>query len=402
MTRYRSWILTDTAHDIWVNSFGISNVEMHLPTRHPWSIRKRTLQGGRRDGIDLIEVSNGDLSFAVLPTRGMSLWRGSYHGHFLGWHAPIQGPVHPKYVQLNDRGGLGWLTGFDEWLVRCGLGFNGPPGIDEYTDKAGHAHKNPITLHGRVANIPAHFVEVQVNLDPPHELSIIGQVEEASLFGGRLNLTTTYSTVPGSNRVVIHDVIDNRGAQPAELQLLYHCNMGPPFLEAGSRVVMPIKEMSPLTPRAAEGIETYETCASPTTGFTEQVYCYDPLADKSGHTLAMLYNKNADLGIVARFNRNELPCFTVWKNTSALPDGYVTGLEPATNYPNFKTFEREKGRVPVIAPGGQYSCTWSVEVQEGASAVAGVLSEIVSLQATSKAIIHDKPHKRFSALAQSE
>ena len=49
--------------------------------------------------------------------------------------------------------------------------------------------------------------------------------------------------------------------------------------------------------------------------------------------------------IALRFNRQELPCFTVWKNTAALEDGYVTGLEPATNFPNFKTFERQQGRV---------------------------------------------------------
>ena len=57
-----------------------------------------------------------------------------------------------------------------------------------------------------------------------------------------------------------------------------------------------------------------------------------------GRTLATLYNAAADRGLTLRFNRNELPCFTLWKNTAALEDGYVTGLEPATNYPNFKTF----------------------------------------------------------------
>ena len=51
------------------------------------------------------------------------------------------------------------------------------------------------------------------------------------------------------------------------------------------------------------------------------------------------------------FNRQELPCFTVWKNTGAMEDGYVTGLEPATNYPNFKGFERQQGRVPRAAAG---------------------------------------------------
>ena len=56
----------------------------------------------------------------------------------------------------------------------------------------------------------------------------------------------------------------------------------------------------------------------------------------------MLYNHTADRALALRFNRQELPCFTVWKNTAALEDGYVTGLEPATNFPNFKSFERSQ------------------------------------------------------------
>jgi hypothetical protein len=219
------------------------------------------------------------------------------------------------------------------------------------------------------------------------------------LFAGRLTLTTTITTVPGSNRLVIHDVIENRGGQAAELQLLYHCNMSAPFLEGGSRVVVPIREMSPLTSRAAENMETYDSYAVPVAGYAEQVYCYDPLADESGRTLAMLYNQAADKGVVLRFNRKELPCFTVWKNTAANADGYVTGLEPATNYPNFKSFERAHGRVPVIQPGGSYSANWSIEVHDTTSAVAAVLAEVVSLQARSKAMVHHQPHERFSTSA---
>jgi hypothetical protein len=299
-------------------------------------------------------------------------------------------------VQLQDRGGLGWLNGFDEWLCRCGLSANGPPGEDVHTSKNGQTQREPLTLHGRIANQPAHHVEVRVNLDAPHEISVIGQVEEGCLFFPHLALTTTYSTIPGSNRLVIHDVVENRLSQPAELQLLYHCNVGPPLLEAGSRVVVATKEMAPQTPRAAEGIETFDTYAAPCPGFTEQVYCFDPLGDHAGKTMALLYNAATERGMMLHWNRNELPCFTLWKNTGALEDGYVTGLEPGTNFPNFKTFERAQGRVPVLAAGGRWECTWGMEFLAGASAVSKALAEIVALQAHAKPLIHRQPHARFS------
>jgi hypothetical protein len=281
-------------------------------------------------------------------------------------------------------------------MCRCGLASNGPPGRDEFIDKNGRTKQANLTLHGRIANTPAQFVEVRVGLDPPHEIRITGEMDEACLFFGHLSLTSTCTTVPGSNRVVIHDLVENRGAEQAEMEMLYHINLGPPFLEAGSRIIVPIREMAPQTARATEGIETYETYAAPTTGFAEQVYCYDPLADSTGRSLALLCNSSSDKGFLVRWNVNEMPCFTAWKNTAAVEDGYVTGLEPGTNFPNPKIFERQHGRVRVLPPGGKWECTYSMEIFDNAREVSRALSEVAALQANAKTIIHPKPRPRFS------
>src|SRR5947209_1863248 len=166
MIHHKSWTLTDAANDLRLDSFHVGADRWRLPGTHDWSISKRTLHGGLREGVEVVEVHNGALSFAVLPTRGMGLWRGRYRGTFLGWQSPVHGPVHPGFVNLAERGGLGWLNGFDEWLCRCGLAWNGPPG-DDATGK--------LTLHGRIANLPAHFVEVRVGLGAPDELSVNGR-----------------------------------------------------------------------------------------------------------------------------------------------------------------------------------------------------------------------------------
>ncbi len=390
MTRFKTWTLTDVTSDVWLDSFAASNSRLRLPTTHDWSISKRTLRGGLRDGIDLIEVHNGALAFSVLPTRGMGLWRGDYRGLPLGWRSPVLGPVHPKFVDEDDRGGLGWLDGFDEFMVRCGLANFGPPGTDD---------KTPLTLHGRIANRPAHLVEVRISLDPPHELSVIGEVDEAALFvSPALRLTTTYTTTPGSNRLVIHDMVANRSGQPAEMQLLYHTNVGPPFLEAGSRLLIPVREMSPFNARGAEGIDTWDTYLGPTPGYAEQNYAFDPVADAKGHTLAVLANASRNRALALRYNRNELPCFTVWKNTQALEDGYCTGIEPGTSYPNFRTYERQQGRVKLLAPGGRWECRWSIEVADSAAAVQQLTAEVATLQAHSKAVVHRTPNAKFSAV----
>jgi hypothetical protein len=388
MTRFKSWALTDVRGGVWLDSFAVGPEGLHLPTPHGWSVRKRTLHGGLGDGVDLIELHNGALSLSVLPTRGMGLWKGEYRGLSLGWRSPVAGPVHPAHVRAEEAGGLGWLYGFDEVLCRCGLAWNGPPGTD--------ANGSRLTLHGRIANLPAQVVEVRVGLEAPHEISVSGVVEEAHLFGPHFRLTTTYTTVPGSNRVVIHDVIENHGALAAEMQLLYHCNLGPPFLEGGSRVLAPIREVAPQTQRAAAGLDTLESYAAPQPGFAEQVYLYDLLADAKGHTLAVLLNAHAERAVGLRFNKTELPCFTVWKNTGAVEDGYVTGLEPATGYPNLKSFEREQGRVRWLAAGGRWEARWSIEVCDSTSGVSALLAEVATLQAQARAVVHRTPQARFS------
>jgi hypothetical protein len=114
----------------------------------------------------------------------------------------------------------------------------------------------------------------------------------------------------------------------------------------------------------------------------------------------VLYNAAADRGMALRFNRMDLPCFTVWKNTAALEDGYVTGLEPGTNYPNFKTFERQQGRVRVLPPGGRWETTWSIEVADTPGGVSGLLAEVVGLQSQARAVIHRTPQPGFSAAAR--
>ena len=47
----------------------------------------------------------------------------------------------------------------------------------------------------------------------------------------------------------------------------------------------------------------------------------------------------------------DLPYVTLWKNLTALEEGYVTGLEPGTGFLYTRRLEREAGRVPKLKPG---------------------------------------------------
>jgi hypothetical protein len=376
----QSFLLTDRRTDTWRDSFELGPRDVAMGGER-WSVRKRVLHGGLSEGVEIVEVDNGALAFTVLPTRGMGLWKGRYKGIPLGWSSPVIGPVHPKFVELSSRIGLGWLTGFDEWLCRCGLVWNGPPCDDEGF---------PLTLHGRIANQPAHRLEVQVDAQS-HSIRVIGEVEEGGLFYPRLQLQSVYSTHLGSNRLTIDDVVVNPSSRPCPMQLLYHLNIGSPILGPESRVHVPIAELWPNNERAAEGAGAWNRYAPPTSGFEEQVYLVQPQSDAHGRTIALLHDAEGKIGITLRWDIQTLPYFNLWKNTAAIEDGYVTGLEPATGFPRFRAKERAAGRVRMLPPAGRFATNWTIEVFDQPESVCAVISEVATIQGSTPPVIHREP-----------
>jgi hypothetical protein len=393
-----TFTLTDVARDLWIETFAVGSADLGTSSSTPWSVTKRTLRGGRRDGVDLIQVNNGALSFSVLPTRGMGIWKGQYRGDRLGWDSPIRdGPVNPAFVNLMNGGGIGWLEGFDEWLVRCGLENNGAPYEVKTVKPDGSESHTTFGLHGKIANLPASFVEVRVETEPAESITIEGHVDEARLFGNPIRMAAAITTAPGSNRLVVRDRFLNPGDSPGAMQVLYHWNFGAPYLEEGARLVAPIQTLVPRDPRAQEGLEHHDVYGGPTPGFTEQVYFMELHAGtRDGRTLVMLRNQAGDKGVVLRYAKQQLPAFTLWKSTGGRRSGYVTGLEPATNYPNARPFEEARRRVVILPPGGTYEVETTLEVLDTEEAVATVEEEIRAMQGRGAATIHRKPVEPFA------
>lgn len=402
MGRTAEWVLTDARTHGHVDGWSVSNSDLGLPVAHPWRVRQQTLRGGLSDGVDIIEVHNGELAFTILPTRGMGIWRGEYRGMYLGWKAPVIGPVHPQFVNHHDHGGIGWLAGFDEWIVRCGLSYNGAPGVDHPRDDQGNESTMALTLHGRIANLPAHRVVVAVELDPPYRITVTGEVDESMLFFPQLRLQTVISTIPGSNSFTIQDTIYNLRGQSAELELLYHCNFGPPLLEEGGSFVAPVRRLAPREPVHAKMPPDFAMYSGPIPGLPETVYFMQLMENPTTQkTLAYIQNAAGDKACALRFSPRQLPWFTLWKNPGALSDGYVTGLEPGTDLPNNRGFERSQGRVIIIPPGQHYQTELVVEVSDQRAQIQNWRREVEELQDQATVIVCAAPQPDLSRAGQN-
>jgi len=358
-----------------------------------WSVRKITLHGGKQEGVDLVIIDNGKLKITVVPTRGMGVLSVTSGDVRLGWDSPVKEVVNPSYINLQSRGGLGWLDGFNEWLVRCGLESNGHPGTDKFINNVGEEATMELTLHGKIANIPASEVEVSIDPAPPYRIRLRGKVHERMFYGPKLELQTEISTEPGSTSFRIEDVITNHGGQEQEFELLYHTNYGHPLLEEGSTFLAAASRVTPFNEHAAKDIAQYTTYTGPTPGFVEEVYCLHPLADKDGRTTIGLQNKARDRAVSLTFPVKDLPYVTMWKNTTSLAEGYVTGLEPGTNFPANRRIERAHGRVPKLAAGESHHAAIDFQIYTTAEETQRLSERISALQGEVKPVLDEKPEK---------
>lgn len=358
------------------------------------SVQMRRLTGGASDGVDIVRVDNGRLTLELMPTRGLGIWRGDVDGVRLGWESPVERPVHPAFVDPMRRGGIGWLDGFNEFLCRCGLGWHGAPGTDIHRGADGSVVSEQfLPLHGRIANLPAHRVTASSR---GNRLTIRGEVDEGCLFGGRLRLNSELSTDRDSAAFDITDTVTNRAGSPAEVEMLYHCNIGRPFLEDGATFCGAVAEVAPRDPRAAESIADWIRFGPPEVGFAEQAYFARPVPDGDGRALAVLANANRDRAIAVRFDLQTLPWFVLWKNTQAEADGYVTGLEPASSFPHLRSFERDHGRVISLEPGQSVQFRLRVEVGATASEARRLIDEAEERQAANPAVVAPQPRPDWS------
>ncbi len=336
---------------------------------------------GPSAGVHGVDLANGKLNATILPTRGMGLHAVQYGDWRIGWRSPVRGPVHPALVPLMDASGLGWLDGFDELLCRCGLYSNGAP---EFAANGSLVYP----LHGRIANTPAHAVEL--SSDPAAKtISLSGTMDESRFHFQKLRLRSTVTLPAGEARLSVLDEVTNFSDLPGEMELLYHINFGEPLLDAGSQIVAAAKRVVPRNPHSATDVATWDKVGPQHPTKPEQVYFLEPLADQSGRTTVLLRNAAGTRGVSVGFKLAQMPLFTLWKNTAPSADGYVVGLEPGINFPNTRSFEAEKGRVKKLAAGetarfelelGFYNSTAEVQAVEAQikSVHAGKAPELAS------------------------
>ena len=320
-------------------------------------LRRRVGNMDQVAGIRLVQLDNGNerparaalihtgsgLEFTVLIDRCLDISSASFQGKAMGWRSTT-GDVAPAYFEPEW---IRWLRSYFGGLVTtCGLTNVGAPTMDSAIFGTG--------LHGRIGNTPARDVKVtQEWQGDDYVLSVTGTMRETAVFGENLTLTRTVSSKLGATSFAIHDVVTNEGFKKTPFQLLYHCNIGWPVVDAGSEILTPTRVIAPRDAAAADGKENWWKCDAPTHGYAEKVYFHDMDAEKHGTVRAALVNdgfkRGEGFGVYVKYNKNELPRFVEWKQMGE--QDYVVGFEPCNCGVEGRQVDEELGLLHALKPG---------------------------------------------------
>lgn len=287
-------------------------------------------------GQRLLQVSNSDgIDMEIALDRGFDIARLRYRGRNIGWIGPTD---YPAPINADGEDGLGALRSFGGFLVTCGLDHFGLP------EKGSAAHlqypnrPNVVyPLHGRISATPANSYTVVRSLetDTP-SIICTGNVRQSGLFNETIELRRTIEIPLLSGQIRIEDRVTNMSRRPVRHGVLYHVNLGYPFLDDSLTV---------------DGIELPDEspiCRGPTPA-SQDAEMFG-LAKPKGTGLVSVRVTNPELGglsLALHYDTRQLPNFGVWR---AYQEGiFALGLEPHTSLGPAGN-QISLGRPDVLAP----------------------------------------------------
>lgn len=300
-------------------------------------VRKVTYQEGRAKGLKAYEVKNGCLTYELMADKCLDISSVSYKGINMNFLSKpgLQGQNH--YDTNGEEAirsimcGFLFTSGLENICVPCTI-----DGVD-------------YPMHGRMRTTPAeHLCADAVWKEEGYCLSVKGEMREAALFGENLVLRREVSSVYGSKTITITDEIENEAYRDEPMMLLYHINMGYPFLDEHTTLFLPAKKVIARDSDGQGHEQSYNSMDFPKENEPEYVFIHDLETDEEGNTEILVWNTELSLGLRIAYNTKNLPYFMEWKSTAA--GDYAMGLEPANSSVYGRTFHEKNNTLHKLKP----------------------------------------------------
>ncbi|MBQ3140964.1 MAG: aldose 1-epimerase family protein [Clostridia bacterium] len=317
-----------------------------------FDVRDCRLVGGRADGVRATTVkTGGGLEFTVLADRCMDIADLSFNGVNCALINPC-GIVAPQYY---DDKGAGWLKSFTAgFLTTCGLSNFGVPSAE---------NGKLYGMHGAIGNTPAEHYSVNVDQNENGaSVTMRGRMIEAGIFSPKLYLNRTIRTSYQSNCITLIDEVENNGYDTEYFMLLYHFNIGYPFLSPDTELHLPTTKVTPRDEDAEVGFGVWDRVFAPVDHYPEQVFFHELEGNKDNVAAVKLINRKLGIGMTMRIDLTHMDHFIQWKNFES--GEYVMGLEPANSSLGGRAVQKKLGDIKTIAPKSKVRIVTEIEFEK--------------------------------------
>ena len=274
------------------------------------SVRRVVLDDGAERGVRALAFSTGGgLDFWALADRCLDIGPLWFRGIPIAWQGPA-GFASGTLLNRADDAGRGLERAMSGLLVTCGM---------EHIRKPEGG-----VLHGHLPLTPARVLAYNEDWDRAEPVLFCeGEVTQWRLNGEALRLHRRIEAPVGGTMLRITDQVENLGAAPQPLALLYHFNLGFPVLGEGTRLSLdgkplPLPGSVPVCHQAGPGWACCRVSAPAGTGAPIITFGFDSAA---------------------------LPFLQLWRQPSA--GTRILGVEPCTS----GRLPGSSGPGPVLAPG---------------------------------------------------
>lgn len=315
-------------------------------------IRPITYTEGRSSGLKAFDVKNGRMSFRVLADKCLDVGEFSFAGVNMSFLSKpgLQGLGHYDTngleAQRSIMGGLFFTAGLENIGAPCNVDGTDYP------------------MHGRIRTTPAeHVCSDAFFLAGDYHLRVSGEMREAALFGENLVLRRSIETVYGTKSFTLIDEFENEAFREEPLMLLYHINLGWPFLDENIKLYIPTQKITPRNDDALGHEAEYDIMSYPKDNEPEYVFIHELKPSTDGYAEVIAVNNSLGLGLRITWNTDYLPHFMEWKSTAS--GDYVIGLEPANSLVHGRKWYTEQGTIHKVAPFGKEKNILRFTVLEG-------------------------------------
>ncbi|HHT66876.1 MAG TPA: DUF4432 family protein [Erysipelotrichaceae bacterium] len=266
----------------------MNNINQHI------SLTRSTINCGKGDGCKIITIDNGILSIVLDESHGLDIYSLRYEGKLISL-LTSNGMVKDSPFLTQFPGGM---------LYTCGL--------DAIGSVEGHRQ------HGNFHMTPAEIVRID---HQENELTIVANINITGLFSPIVTVERTINIKYLANDFSLVDLVINKSDADQDIVMLYHFNMGYPFIDGDTQLQIGSTKI--------KGVNSFaearkDKCLFLTNEYEEEeevFYHYD------ANDVIKVTSNSQNLVFSLKYDKNIFPILTEWK--CLVKNNVALGIEPS-------------------------------------------------------------------------